>query len=324
MRDHVGTLKHAVPYIRLYKGKIFIVKIGGNVLSDRDVTEALAADISLLHQLGIGIVLVHGGGPQANELSLKLGIEPEIIDGRRVTSAEALEVAKMTFGGKLNLDLLSALRREGTPGVGLSGIDAGLIRAVRRPVQEIPEADRQPGKPSQVDYGFVGDVVSVNVEFLRYLLRGAYVPVICSLACTDQGQILNINADTVAERVAAALEAEKLVFLTDQPGVLLDGDDPASVIPYADIEETERLVMDGRIRGGMLPKVEACMRALRSGVRRTHVIDGQRADSLLLEVFTNEGCGTMIVGRKEMTSYVSEEVSSAADDGGTEAGDGSS
>jgi acetylglutamate kinase len=301
--NHILPLKRAVPYIQLYKGKTFVVKVGGNVLKDDRALASFCEDVSLLHQLGIRIVLVHGGGPQATELSKRLGHEPTIVAGRRVTDDQALEVAKMVFAGKLNLELLAALEQKDVPGIGLTGSDAKTIVAKRRP------RSRVEGSPDEIDWGHVGDITRVNAELLGRIIEGGYVPVICSLATDGEGGILNVNADGVARHVATALRAEKLVLLTDRAGLLEDPNDASSVISYVDTDRIEKLKAEGRISGGMLPKIEACVGALQGGVRRTHIIDGTRPQALLTEVFTNEGCGTMIVGPKEREVYLHDEVS---------------
>jgi acetylglutamate kinase len=300
--SYILPLKRAVPYIQLYKGKTFVLKVGGNVLKDQRALASFCEDCALLHQLGIRLVLVHGGGPQATELSKRLGHEPTIVAGRRVTDDQALEVAKMVYAGKLNLELLAALEAQDVPGIGLGGPDAKLIVATRRPRSKVAGSDEE------IDWGHVGDIQRVNAELLARLFEGGYVPVICSLATDGEGGILNVNADGVARHVAVALKAEKLVLLTDRGGLLEDVNDPSSVLSYIDTDRISRLRAEGKIHGGMLPKVEACIAALAGGVRRTHIIDGTRPQAILLEVFTNEGCGTMIVAPKEQEAYLTEEA----------------
>jgi acetylglutamate kinase len=301
--SHILPLMRAVPYIRLYKGKTFVLKVGGNVLKDAAALASFCEDCALLHQLGIHIVIVHGGGPQATELSKRLGHEPTIVAGRRVTDDQTLEVAKMVFAGKLNLELLAALEAKDVPGIGLTGPDAKLIVAKRRPRSKVE------GSEDEVDWGHVGDITRVNAELLTKLIEGGYVPVICSLATDGEGGILNVNADGVARHVAVVLKAEKLVLLTDRAGLLEDPNDSSSVLSYVDTDRVARLKAEGRISGGMLPKIEACTGALQGGVRRTHIIDGMRPQALLFEVFTNEGCGTMIVAPNERDAYLHHEVS---------------
>jgi acetylglutamate kinase len=300
----VETLKRAIPYIKLYRGKAFVVKVGGDVVRERELVDGIAADLTLLSMLGIRTVLVHGGGSQATEVCRRLGIEPRIVAGRRVTDEQTLEVAKMVYAGTINIDLLGALRRQGSAAVGVSGVDGGLLTARRRDKSLV-----RPG-PDQdavtVDFGLVGEIEQVNAGFLGYLLDGGQIPVVSSLAADDEGNIYNVNADTVACEIAAALAAEKLLLLTDTVGLLGDPADSSSLISYADIEEVQALRQRGAIAGGMLPKVEACIRALERGVRRTHILDGRRPGALLVEIFTNAGCGTMIVDSRERQSYLAE------------------
>lgn len=298
MTDSPLMLKQAIPYIRLYKGKVFVVKVGGRVVGRKELLDALVEDVCLLQQVGIRVVLVHGGGSQATELSKRLGLEPKMVDGRRVTDAQTLQVAKMVYGGQLNVDILATFRAHDTPAVGVSGVDAGLIVAVKRPVGE-------------VDYGFVGDIQSVDPAVLTTLLDGGMTPVIACLGADAEGNVLNINADSVAESVARALHAEKLVVVTDTEGLLSDVGNPASLVSYADLEEVERMKSEGRLTGGMLPKADACARALRGGVRRTHIINGLKPGALLREVFTNAGCGTMIVEKRERQIYQVTELAPA-------------
>lgn len=309
MRETPISLKGAMPYIRLYKGKTFVVKVGGAVLAKRGALEALAAQVGLLSQLGIRIVLVHGGGEQASALSRRLGAEPVIVAGRRVTDDEALEVAKMVYGGSLNVEVVAALRAQETSAVGLSGVDAGLLTARRRPLARVAPG---PGEaPIEVDFGHVGDVVEVRPAVLERLLEGGIVPVVACLAADAKGAVLNVNADSVAESLARGLRAEKLLLLTSVDGLLQDPADPGSLVSYTDIEGVDALKASGALSGGMLPKAEACVRALRDGVKRVHVLNGLRPDALLVEVFTNAGCGTLIVGCVEEAGPVPAEAAPA-------------
>ena len=236
-------LKGALRYVRAYRDQVFVVKLGGEVLDDADVLDGVAAQLALLASLGIRIVVVHGGGAQATALSRRLGIEPELVAGRRITD------------------------------------DDGTSR--------------------QVDFGHVGDIDRVDPHLLKTLLDARLVPVVASLAGDEDGGVYNVNADTVAEALAVAMGAQKLIFLTGAPGVLRDRNDPATLVTFADPGDLAELMASGALAGGMRPKVEACIRAATKGVERTHIIDGRAPDSLLLEVFTGVGCGTMIVGRKE-------------------------
>jgi len=301
----LAGLKGALRYVRAYRDQTFVVKIGGDVVADPHLMEQVAPQLGLLQSLGIRIVVVHGGGPQATALSRRLGVEPTIVAGRRVTDDAALEVAKMVFAGSVNLEVLSSLRHHGVQAVGLSGVDGDLITALRRP--PVPIKDDQ-GVERVVDFGHVGDIEAVDVSVLTTLLGGRFMPVVASLAGDRDGRVYNVNADTVAERLAVALKAQKLVFMTGVPGVLRDRNDPSSLVAFADPDDLEQLMKDGALAGGMRPKVEACIRAATSGVERTHIIDGRAPDSLLVEVFTGAGAGTMIVAKKEKATYVGAEL----------------
>jgi len=297
----IAGLKGALRYVRAYRDHVFVVKLGGEVLSEPSVRDQVAAQLALLSSLSIRLVVVHGGGPQATALSRRLGQEPQMVAGRRVTDEAALEVAKMVYAGQLNVDLLAALREHKVQGVGLSGIDADLLTAHRRPpVTVVDDA----GRTIQVDYGHVGDIDRVDPRVLSTLMEARFVPVVASLAGDEDGGVYNVNADTVAEAIAVALRAQKLIFLTGAPGVLRDRNDPATLVTFADPDDLAELMASGALAGGMRPKVEACIRAATSGVERTHIIDGRIPDALLLEAFTGAGCGTMIVARKEKATYL--------------------
>ena len=297
----IAGLKGALRSVRAYRDHVFVVKLGGDVLSEPDVRDQVAAQLALLSSLSIRLVVVHGGGPQATALSRRLGQEPRIVAGRRVTDDGALEIAKMVYAGQLNVDLLAALREHKVQAVGLSGIDADLLTAHRRlPVSVVDDK----GRTSEVDYGHVGDIDRVDPRILITLMEARFVPVVASLAGDEDGGVYNVNADTVAESLAVALRALKLIFLTGAPGVLRDRNDPATLVTFADPDDLAGLMATGALAGGMRPKVEACIRAATGGVERTHIIDGRAPDALLLEVFTGAGCGTMIVGRKEKATYI--------------------
>lgn len=297
----IAGLKGALRYVRAYRDQIFVIKLGGEVLERPEVLSSVAAQLSLLSSLGVRLVIVHGGGPQASQLSRRLGSEPQIIAGRRITDDTALSAVVMAVAGQLNVAVLSALRAQHVRAVGLSGVDGELLTAHRRPPVEV--VDDQ-GKTQVVDFGHVGDIDRVDPRVIETLLAAGYVPVVSCLAGDDQGQIYNINADTLAESLAVALRAQKLIFMTGAPGVLRDRKDPATLVTFADPDDLASLLASGAIAGGMRPKVEACIRAATSGVERTHIIEGAVPDSLLFEVFTGAGCGTMIVGRKEKATYL--------------------
>lgn len=289
-------LKGALRYVRAYRDRVFVVKLGGEMLEDADVLNGVAAQLALLASLGIRLVVVHGGGSQVSELERRLGREPDLVAGRRVTDDRTLEAVVMVCAGQLNVAVLAALRGARVQAVGLSGVDGDLLTARRRPPVTVTDDH---GKSREVDFGHVGDIEHVDPHVLRTLLDGRLVPVVASLAGDEDGNVYNINADTAAEAIAVALQAQKLIFLTTAPGVLRDRNDPATLVTFADPGDLAELMASGSLVGGMRPKVEACIRAATHGVERTHIIDGRAADALLLEVFTGVGCGTMIVGRKE-------------------------
>jgi acetylglutamate kinase len=297
----IAGLKGALRYVRAYRDQVFVVKLGGEVLGEPEVLEQVTGQLALLSSLSIRLVVVHGGGPQATALSRRLGSEPRMVAGRRVTDDAALEVAKLVYAGQLNVDLLAALRAHRVQAVGLSGVDADLITAHRRPAVQVMDDS---GKTVKVDYGHVGDVDRVDPRVLSTLVEARFVPVVASLAGGEDGEVFNVNADTVAESLAVAMRAQKLIFLTGAPGVLRDRNDPSTLVTFADPDDLAGLMASGVLSGGMRPKVEACIRAATGGVERTHIIDGRAPDALLLEVFTGAGCGTMIVGRKEKATYL--------------------
>ena len=290
----VTALRHAAPYIRMFKRKIFVIKAGGEAFTSLDATQALIEQIGILHQVGVRVVLVHGGGPQSTALAERLGHETRFVDGRRVTDEQGLQVATMILNGEINTRILAACRGLDVPAVGLSGIDAGLIQARRRPPVR-READGE-----TVDYGFVGDIDAVDADVLRKQLDAGLVPIVSPLSADDHGTVLNINADTVAAAIACALGAEKLILATGAPGILESLDDPRSLISYVDRAGLAHLRDEGRLSDGMLPKVAAIEAALGGGVPRVHVISYAAPDGLLLEVFTNEGTGTLVVDDIEL------------------------
>lgn len=295
MNNSVYGLKQAQPYIHLYKNEIFVIKIGGGVLANSQSMKQIAGQISLLSDLGMKIVIVHGGGPQATAFSEKLGYEPLMIAGRRVTDDNTLEVAKMIYAGKLSTEFVSALNKYNVNAVGLSGIDGKTVLANKRPVVEIKDDD---GETKQVDFGHVGDIVSIDTRLLMKLFDGDFVPVMCCLGIGEAGEIFNINGDSIAKSLAITLKAKKLIFVTNRDGLLGDINDPSTLIPFADNSDILSLIKEGKINTGMRPKIEACMEAVKDGVERTHIINGHVEDSLLIELFTGEGIGTMIVNKR--------------------------
>lgn len=286
----VTALKHAAPYMRLFKGKVFVLKVGGEIFADAETTNAMMEQVGLLHQVGIRVVLVHGGGPQSTRLAEALGVPTEFVAGRRVTSQGSLDVAAMVLNGQINTRILAACRDLNISAVGISGVDAGLIRAHKRPPVEV-----EGGDGTLVDYGFVGDIDSVDADIVEKQLANGLMPVVSPLSADPQGTLLNINADTVASALAVALSAEKLILVTGAPGILDNPADPKSLISYIDLLGLAKLRKSGSLADGMLPKATAIDAALNGGVQRVHVISHKVPDSLLLEVFTNEGTGTLVV-----------------------------
>lgn len=301
---NIINLEEEKRYAQKFKGKIFLIKIGGEIIDSDNVIEGIVQNISQLEEIGIKIIIVHGGGKQANELSEKLGIKPNIVNGRRVTSTSDLEIVKLVFAGKVNTELAAMLSRYGLKPVGISGIDGNTIIAEKRPPLRIKNADTK--KDETVDFGYVGRVIDVKTDLVACLLRNGYTPVIAPLVCDSAGNILNINADSIAVEIAKKLQTEKLIILTDVDGVLENSKDPRSLISYLNVEKAKKLIEEGIVNGGMLPKLECCIDAVSSGVKRTHIINGFVKDVLIKEVFTSKGIGTMIVNKKEHATYSKE------------------
>ncbi|CAA9258692.1 MAG: Acetylglutamate kinase [uncultured Acidimicrobiales bacterium] len=272
------VLVEALPYIQRFRGRVVVVKYGGAAMTDPDLAALFAQDVVLMRSVGMRPVVVHGGGPQIGELMQRLGMEPEFRQGLRVTDADTLDVARMVLVGKVNRDIVSAINVHGPLAVGLSGEDAGLITASAR----------------DPELGYVGDVEAVNPGIIDRLLAEELVPVVATIGTDLEGQAYNINADTAAGAVAEALRAEKLVYLTDVAGVLRDVKNPFTLIPYASADELDKLVADGVLTGGMIPKIASCTQAVRSGVKHAHILDGRVPHALLLEMFTRDGIGTMV------------------------------
>lgn len=291
--ETLDLLREALPYIRRFKGKTFVVKFSGKVTEDKAVLLSLAEELALLHQVGIRVCVIHGGGKQLTELAQKLGVVQTVIEGRRVTDDDTLELAKMIFRGKINTEILSALRHRGVHAVGLSGIDGGVIQAVRRPPRDV--VNKQTGVTETVDYGHVGDVVDVDTRLINLLLENDYLPVISSLGADNDGRIYNINADTIASEIAARLGAEKLILLSDVNGIYLDPSDESTKIVRLSSPDARRMIESGKATGGMIPKLESLISLLDRGVKSAHVVGGSSRNGLLAEVFTDEGTGTMIV-----------------------------
>ena len=278
MSTKAEILLEALPYIQRFRDKVVVVKYGGAAMTDPELSSLFAQDVVLMRSVGMKPVVVHGGGPQIGSLMRRLGMEPEFRDGLRVTDAETLDVARMVLVGKVNRDIVSSINVHGPLAVGLSGEDAGLITASAR----------------HPDLGYVGNVDSVNPGILDRLLAEELIPIVATIGTDLEGQAYNINADTAAGAVAEAVRAEKLVYLTDVIGVLRDVADPESLITTASADELDKLIEEGVLTGGMIPKITSCTRAVRNGVAHAHILDGRVPHALLLEMFTRDGIGTMV------------------------------
>jgi acetylglutamate kinase len=276
----VRVLSEALPYIQKFAGRTVVVKYGGAAMKDSSLKEGVIRDLVFMSCVGIRPVLVHGGGPEINSWLEKIGIEPQFKDGLRVTDAATMDVVEMVLVGRVNKEIVSLINQSGGNAVGLCGKDGNLILA------------RPDGRE---EIGFVGEVSGVNVDILNTLVKSGYIPVISSVAADESGQAYNINADTVAGEIAAALGAEKLILMTDTPGLMRDFKDPDTLIRQLDIQGARALIEDGTVSGGMIPKLTCCVRSLAQGVKAAHIIDGRLPHSLLLEIFTDNGTGSMIV-----------------------------
>ena len=274
------VLTAALPYIQKYYGKTVVVKYGGNAMINPELKQAVMSDIILLTLVGIKIVLIHGGGPEISGMLKKLGIESKFVNGLRYTDKETAEVVQMVLAGKTNKDLVSLVERCGGKAVGLCGIDGAMIKA--KPMED------------EFDYGFVGDITEIDPRPIEKVLEEGYIPVIATVGIDDNGQVYNINADTAAAEIAAALNAENIITLSDIPGLLKDVNDPESLIPEIHVDEVPALIESGIISGGMIPKMKSCEKAVRSGVKKAVMIDGRIPHSILIEMFSDEGIGTLM------------------------------
>tara|TARA_Y100001968_G_scaffold107986_2_gene97640 strand:+ start:3245 stop:4171 length:927 start_codon:yes stop_codon:yes gene_type:complete len=277
----VSVLSEALPYIQRFAGKRLVIKYGGAAMANSGLQEAVLRDIALLSSVGVQPIIVHGGGPEINYWLNQLDITTEFRDGLRVTDNKTMEVVEMVLVGRVNKQIVNGINKLGALSIGLCGIDGKLIEA------------RQYNKGS---HGLVGEITRVNIDILEPLLAKGYVPVISSVAFSNEGISLNVNADTIAGELAASLQAEKLILLTDTPGILKDKDDPSSLITQIELSDIQKLLKEGVIEGGMMPKTQCCIRALTQGVSAAHIINGKTPHALLLEVFTNVGIGTMVLG----------------------------
>lgn len=276
--ERAEVLAQALPYIKRYVGKTVVIKYGGSAMVNDDLKHQVMKDIVLSWLIGIKIVLIHGGGPEISDLMGKIGKAPQFVDGLRVTDKETVEIAQMALSGKVNKSLVNLIEVTGGKSVGISGVDAHLIEA----------------KAKNEQLGFVGSITSVNTQVINDLLDNNYIPVISTIGCDREGSIYNINADTAAAYIAGALGAERLIMMTDIAGILQNKDDPSSLIPEISIEQAAILKKNGVIDGGMIPKVECCIQAIKQGVKNVVIMDGRVPHAILMELLTNEGAGTMV------------------------------
>ncbi len=274
------VLTQALPYIRRYNGKVIVVKYGGNAMVNPELKEQVMEDIVLLWLTGVKVVLVHGGGPEISDMMSKLGKKAEFIDGLRVTDKETVDIAQMVLSGKINKTLVNLLQMKGGKAMGVSGIDGRLIEA----------------KPKNEKLGYVGEIENINIGPVLDLLEKGYIPVISTIGCDGYGNVFNINGDTAAACIAGALKAERMIMMTDIAGILKDKDNPETLIPKITVKEAERLFKDGVISGGMIPKTDCCIKAIECGVKNVVIMDGRIPHSILMELLTDEGAGTMVTG----------------------------
>ncbi len=278
--ERAEVLTQALPHIQKYNGKIVVVKYGGNAMINESLKQQVMEDIVLLHLVGVKVVLVHGGGPEINELMTKLGKKAEFVDGLRVTDKETVDIVQMVLAGKVNKTLVNLIEMKGGKALGISGMDGHLIEA----------------KIKNPKLGYVGEITNINIQPVYDLIEKGYIPVVSTLGCDKEGNAYNINGDTAAARIAGALGAKRLILMTDIAGILRDKDDISSLIPSITISEAKRLFEEGVISGGMIPKVDCCIDAINHGVQKVIIMDGRVPHSILMELLTNEGAGTMVVG----------------------------
>ncbi len=282
-KERAEVLTQALPYIRRYVGQTVVIKYGGHAMTNEQLKQQVMEDVVLLWFIGVKVVLVHGGGPEISELMERLGKKPEFLDGLRVTDKETVDIAQMVLAGKVNKTLVNLLQMKGGKAMGISGMDGRLIQA----------------KMKNARLGYVGSITQVNIGPVMDLLEKGYIPVISTLGCDREGNTYNINGDTAAANIAGALGAEKLIMMTDIDGILRDKDDPSTLIPEITINEANKLYEDGIVTGGMIPKVECCIDAIHKGVKNVVILDGRVPHSILMELLTDEGAGTMVTGEKK-------------------------
>ena len=278
--ERAEVLTQALPYVKKYSGKIVVVKYGGSAMQTEQLKQQVMEDIALLWLIGVKVVLVHGGGPEISQTMKKLGKEAVFIDGLRVTDAETVDIVQMVLAGKVNKSLVNLIQTKGGHAVGVSGVDGGIIEA----------------KMKDEKLGFVGEITKIRTQPITDLLEKGYIPVISTIASDRQGNTYNINGDTAAAHIAGALGAERMILMTDIAGILRDKDDPKTLIPHVTIAEAKQLYDEGIISGGMIPKVDCCIEALTHGVKNVVIMDGRTPHSILMELLTNEGAGTMVTG----------------------------
>lgn len=276
-----SILIQALPYIQKYYGKVIVVKYGGNAMINEELKEAVMGDVVLLSLIGIKVVLVHGGGPEINDMLKKINKKSEFIDGLRVTDKETMDIVQMVLAGKVNKSLVQLINQKGGKALGLCGADGEMI--ITKKLDEV--------------HGFVGEITEINTKIIEDALNNGYIPVISTIGCDREGNTYNVNADTAASRIAGALRAESLISMTDIIGLLADVNDPSTLIKAVNVSEVKELINDGIISGGMIPKVDCCVDAIRRGVNKSFIIDGRVPHSILIEVLTDEGIGTMFRGR---------------------------
>ena len=280
--QRAGILVHALPYIQKYTNKIIVVKYGGNAMINEELKKGVMTDIVLLSLIAVKVVLDHGGGPEISDTMKRLGKESKFVDGLRVTDAETAKIVQMVLAGKVNKDLVNLIQLLGGSAIGLCGIDGHMISV----------------KMHDERLGYVGDITGINTKPIYDLLDNGYIPVISTVGCDGEGNVYNVNADTAAASIAGALQAESLISMTDTPGLLRDKDDESTLIPVINVSEAPQLIKDGIISGGMIPKIDCCIEAIRRGVKKVFIIDGRVPHSIIVEVLTDEGIGTMLTGSK--------------------------
>ena len=287
--DRASILVEALPYIQEFYGKTIVIKYGGNAMVNDDLKDKVMQDVALMKYVGINVVIVHGGGPEITQFLKKVGKESSFVSGLRVTDEETVEIAEMVLDGKINSEIVTLLNRRGVRAVGLSGKDAGLIQAEKKLATVYED-----GEKTKVDIGYVGKAKKIDITIVKDLLSQNYVPVIAPIGVGEKGESYNINADYVAADIAGAIQAEKLLLLTDTEGVYKDFNDKSTFISTLTADQAREYIKDGIIAGGMIPKVEACLRAIQGGAHKTHIIDGRLPHSIILELFTYQGIGTQV------------------------------